>query len=236
MTKAINRGHCREIEAIQDVQVKVLSDRVVDLDAKLMRMALHLDEEFFHLYLTTIAGQRWIFSHRLRLVVIKCLQSLDYLAALGWVIGRAIDKGIQDGLAAGIDHGKAGRVLAEVATYDPSAEANYVAVVNALRPAVKAPEAEHLQPLPDQLMLPIHRLEDQPLSAENLIGETSTSSVPAAVANTTASSTTFAEIGSVPPIPHAKAPPSSIVFEKEELDTTPERTSAPQAYIYFRIL
>ncbi|GJW91131.1 hypothetical protein Tco_0168684, partial [Tanacetum coccineum] len=66
--------------------VKVLIDRVADLDAELMRMALHLDEEFYPYYLT----------------------------ALGGVIGCAIDKGIQDGLAAGIDHGKAGRVLAKV--------------------------------------------------------------------------------------------------------------------------
>nr|GEW07886.1 hypothetical protein [Tanacetum cinerariifolium] len=237
-------------EAIQDVQVKVLSDRVVDLDAKLIRMALHLDEEFDHLYLTTVTGQRWIFSR------------------------RAIDKGLQDGLAADIDHGKAGRVLAKVATYDPAAEVNYVAVVNALRavdfpllaqlasykdssladlidlprlegPAAKAPEAEHLQPSPDQLMLLIHRLEIrwllerflfEPLSAKNPIGETSTLGVPAAVATTTASSTTFAKIGSVPPIPYAKAPPSSIAFKKEELDTTPEHTAAPHAYIYCRIL
>ncbi|GKF39040.1 hypothetical protein Tco_0119101, partial [Tanacetum coccineum] len=98
-----------QIEAVQDVQVKVLSDRVAELDAKLMRMALHLDEEFYPHYLTTIAGRRWILSCGLRLVVMKCLQSPKYLAALGGVIGRPIDKGIQDGLVADIDHGKVGR-------------------------------------------------------------------------------------------------------------------------------
>ncbi|GKA36235.1 hypothetical protein Tco_0722726 [Tanacetum coccineum] len=122
-----------QIEAVQDVQVNVLTDRVVDLDAELIRIALHLDEEFYPRYLTTIASLRWILSCGLRLVVMKCLQSPEYLAALGGITGRAIDKGIQDGLAAGIDHGKAGRVLAEVATYDPVAKANYVAAMNALR-------------------------------------------------------------------------------------------------------
>ncbi|GKB43456.1 hypothetical protein Tco_0888398 [Tanacetum coccineum] len=163
-----------QIEAVQDVQVKVLIDRVADLDAELMRMALHLDEEFYPRYLTTID-------------------------ALGGVIGRAIDKGIQDGLAAGIDHGKAGRVLAKVVANDPAAEANYGAVVNALHdvdfpflaqlashkdssmadlmdllrlegPAAEALEVEQLQPSLDQLMLPIHQLEDQVV-----IGETSLS-------------------------------------------------------------
>ncbi|GKB99043.1 hypothetical protein Tco_0985180 [Tanacetum coccineum] len=45
-----------QIEAVQDVQVMVLSDRVSELDANLIGMALHLDEEFYHRYLTTITG------------------------------------------------------------------------------------------------------------------------------------------------------------------------------------
>ncbi|GKF29983.1 hypothetical protein Tco_0096325, partial [Tanacetum coccineum] len=43
------------IEAVQDVQVKVLSDRLAELDANLMGMALHLDEEFYPCFLTTIS-------------------------------------------------------------------------------------------------------------------------------------------------------------------------------------
>ncbi|GKB78272.1 hypothetical protein Tco_0945167 [Tanacetum coccineum] len=137
------------------------------LDAELMRMALHLDEEFYPCYLTTIAGQKWILSRRLRLVVMKCLQSPEYLAALGGAIGFA--------------------------AYDPATEENYVAAVNALRavdfpflaqlashkdssmsdlmdllclegPAAEAPEAEQLQPLLDQTYaFPNHRLQ---ISAE----------------------------------------------------------------------
>ncbi|GKB24695.1 hypothetical protein Tco_0864096 [Tanacetum coccineum] len=69
----------------------------------------------------------------------------------------------------------------------------------------------------------------EPLSSDNLVGEASTSGVPTTVAVTTALSTTFAQTGSVPPIsvldydaePHAEAPsPTTIVFEKEELETT----------------
>ncbi|GJR48353.1 hypothetical protein Tco_1316456 [Tanacetum coccineum] len=89
-----------QIEAVQDEQVKVLSDKVAGLDADLMGMALHLDE--------------------------------DILLLLGGAIDRAIDKGIQDGLAACINHGKTGRGLVDVATYNPSAKANYVFAINAL--------------------------------------------------------------------------------------------------------
>ncbi|GJY02550.1 hypothetical protein Tco_0360702 [Tanacetum coccineum] len=183
----------------QDEHVRVFSEKVAGLDADLMGMALHLDEEFYPHYLTTIAGRRWILSRGLKLVVMKFLQSPEYLAALGGAIGRAIDKDMQDGLATDIDHGKAGRVLANVAAYNPSAEADFVSAVNALLdvdfpllaqlasqkdasiadvmgllrlegPAAETPKAEQLQPSPKQLMLHFHRPEDQVV-----VGETSLS-------------------------------------------------------------
>nr|GEW56445.1 putative transposase (putative), gypsy type [Tanacetum cinerariifolium] len=47
--------------------------------------------------------------------------------------GCTIDKGMQDGLVAGIDHGKARKDLVDVADYNPSTKANYVFAVNAFR-------------------------------------------------------------------------------------------------------
>ncbi|GJW25241.1 hypothetical protein Tco_0039052 [Tanacetum coccineum] len=209
--------------------------------------------------------------------------------------------------AADIDHGKAGKGLVDVAAYDPSAEAHFVSVVNALLvvdfpifaqlasqkdasvtdimgllnlegPAAETPEAEQLQPSPEQIMLHIHCPEDQvvngetslsfsldvvyscvrrihgdvasqrlsisevmipliePLSAENLVGEASTLGVPALI-TTTALSTTFVQTGSVPLVsvtdyevsgagPSTGVPsPPKIMFEKEELETTPEHTT-----------
>nr|GEW79090.1 hypothetical protein [Tanacetum cinerariifolium] len=107
----------------------------------------------------------------------------------GEAIGRAIDKGMQDGLIAGIKHGMAERSIADVAAFIPFAEGDYVAAINALRdvnfplltqleankdssmadimdllhlegPVAKAFEASQLQPSPEQLMILIHRLED----------------------------------------------------------------------------
>ncbi|GJT26686.1 hypothetical protein Tco_0906961 [Tanacetum coccineum] len=121
-----------QVEAMQDEQIKALGDRVAAINSDLMEMALHMDEEFYPRYLTTITGRRWILSRGLKLVIMKCLQSPEYLAALGGVIDREIDKCMQDGLAASIDHGMAGRGLVYIAAYNSSAEADYVAAINAL--------------------------------------------------------------------------------------------------------
>nr|GEV85595.1 hypothetical protein [Tanacetum cinerariifolium] len=59
---------------------------------------------------------------------INCLAA----EALGWANGFAVNKGINDGLKAGIDHGKVRRDLSMVKAYDPSAEEKYADAVNAL--------------------------------------------------------------------------------------------------------
>ncbi|GJR87579.1 hypothetical protein Tco_0211590 [Tanacetum coccineum] len=108
-----------------------------------------------------------------------------------------------------------------------------------------------LQSSPDQLVLPIHRgnaasrqfsISDalvpliKPLSNENLVGEASTFGVPV-TATTTTLLTTFVQVSIVPPISAANhevsgaglsagvPSPSKVVFEKEELETTPEHTT-----------
>ncbi|GJU19280.1 gypsy type transposase [Tanacetum coccineum] len=165
----------------QDEQVRVLTEKVAEVDANLMGMALQLDDEFYPSFLTTIGWRRWILSRGLKLVVIKCLQSLEYLSVLGKDIRRAIDKGMQDGLAAGIVHGKAGRALSDVVAYKPFADADNVAakdasiavIMDSLRlegPAAEASDAGELQPSHEQLMLLIHRPEDNVV-----LGETSLS-------------------------------------------------------------
>ncbi|GKA20391.1 hypothetical protein Tco_0700380 [Tanacetum coccineum] len=259
------------IEEMHDAQVKALSDRVAGIDSKLLEMALYLDEEFYPCFLTTIDGRRWILSHDVKLVIVKCLQSPKYMAALGGAIGRAIDKGMQDRLMAGIKHGKAGRSPNVISAYNPAAEDIYVSAINALTmefpllaqleslkdvsmmnimdllllegPIAEAPETSQLQLSLEQLMVPIHQLEYQaiivrhlslmdvivplvePLSTKSLVGEASTSRVPI---TTTALSTTFSQVCIVPLVPSTNAPISpKIIFEQEELDTTPKHASAP---------
>ncbi|GJV53764.1 hypothetical protein Tco_1449505 [Tanacetum coccineum] len=194
-----------QIEEFQDAQMSIVNDKVEKLDADLLEMALHLEEKFY--------------------------PHLEYLTALGSAISRDIEKGMQAGLSASIDHEKAGRGLEDVVAYNLAAEADY----NSALPLVDAPRMSDLQPDVEQLTLPIHQPEDQVV-----LGLASSSgSVPAAIVSTAALSTTFASASSVPPITTddyeivnmdgledsqgnvASFP--TVEFEKEELDTTPER-------------
>ncbi|GJW36073.1 hypothetical protein Tco_0058993 [Tanacetum coccineum] len=147
----------------------------------------------------TIFGRRWLLTRGLKLVIVKCLNSLEYLTALGLDINRAIEKGMQSGLSAGIDHGKAGRSLADIITYNPAAEAEYNSALQRFRevdfslladlsshkdasvedimnllclegPFTEAPGMSELQPDIKQLTLSIHCPEDQVV-----LGETSLS-------------------------------------------------------------
>nr|GEV51010.1 zinc finger, CCHC-type, retrotransposon Gag domain protein [Tanacetum cinerariifolium] len=152
----------------------------------------------------------------------------------------------QDGLSAGIDHGKAGRNLADVVAYNPATEVDYNSALRRLCEMDFSLLAE----------LKLHKdasttLVD-PLSVENLMGDADTSdSVPTTTATTNAMSTTFAFASSVPPITiedyeivgtdgpkdsqgngqgNAASFPA-VEFEKKELDTTPERITASVPYV-----
>ncbi|GKC68573.1 hypothetical protein Tco_1101171, partial [Tanacetum coccineum] len=187
-------------DEFSDEQVKALSDRVAGLDSELIALALHLDEEFYPRFLTTIDGRRWIIGHSLRLVVMKCHQSPEYGDAFGVFIGLAIDKGIQAGLVAGIDHRKAERGLVDVASYDPFVEARYVSAILAFRdldfkllsqlesqkdasiddimsllclegPSAETLEVRRLQPSYEQLLLPVHQKEDNVVTEETSLSD-----------------------------------------------------------------
>nr|GEU55055.1 hypothetical protein [Tanacetum cinerariifolium] len=177
------------MEAMKDDQAKVLGNKVAKINAQLLEMAAYLDEDSYPRFPTTISGRRWILTHGINLVLLKCLKSSEYLEALGQAIGCAVNKGIHDGLKAGVDHGKDGRDLSVIEAYDPSAEAKYIDVVNALGavdfsllselkdkkdasmvdlmdslclegPLAEIPRAKDLQPSPKQLILPLHRPKD----------------------------------------------------------------------------
>ncbi|GJZ78694.1 hypothetical protein Tco_0643531 [Tanacetum coccineum] len=188
-----------QIEEFQDAQMNIINHKVAKLDADLLEMALHLKEKFYPHLLNTISGRRWLLTRGVKLAVIKCLNSQEYFIALGSAISRAIEKGMQDGLSAGIDHGKEGRSLADIVAYNLVAEADYNSALQRLRevdfpllaelssrkdastvdimdllclegPLADAPGMSDLQPDVEQLTLPIHRPEDQVV-----LGETSLS-------------------------------------------------------------
>ncbi|GKA97141.1 hypothetical protein Tco_0825035 [Tanacetum coccineum] len=98
--------------------MNIVNDKVAKLDADLLEMALYLEENFYPHLLTTISGWRWLLTHGVKLDVVKCLNSPEYLTALGSAISRAIEKGMQNGLSADIDHRKSGRSLADIVAYN----------------------------------------------------------------------------------------------------------------------
>nr|GEW22072.1 hypothetical protein [Tanacetum cinerariifolium] len=94
------------LEEFQDAQLKVINDKFDKLYTDFVEMSLHLEERFYPHLLTTIAGCRWLLTYGMELA---------------------------DGLAAGITHGKEGRVLTDVASYNPSAKGDYVFALQQLQ-------------------------------------------------------------------------------------------------------
>nr|GEV70120.1 hypothetical protein [Tanacetum cinerariifolium] len=146
-------------------QNDILVDRFVKLYIDFVEMALHLEEKFYPHLLTTVSGRRWLLTYGMELAIVKCLNSPEYLFALGAAIGKAIEKGMQDELSAGIVHGKEGQqprnvnfsLLAELKS---NKDASVEVVMNIRR--LEGPLAQNLglhelQPNVDQLMVPIHR-------------------------------------------------------------------------------
>ncbi|GKE22729.1 hypothetical protein Tco_1434241, partial [Tanacetum coccineum] len=178
-------------KAQQEEQAQVLYNRVAELEAHLMDVSGRLEGEFYHAYLTTLAGRRWFLTHGIQLAVLKCLKSPKYQGILGHAMGRAMDFGMQEGLEAGYEHGVAGTPLSAVEAYNPeAAKTNYLGAVRALEdvdfplvnllkskkdagmdvvldcfsidgPLADLPEAAPLQPCLEQLSVPIHHSDNK---------------------------------------------------------------------------
>nr|GEW35213.1 hypothetical protein [Tanacetum cinerariifolium] len=149
-------------------------------------------------------------------------------------ISRFIEKEMQDGLSTDIDHGKADQVVLYETSLLFSLSVTH-SRVERIRENVAAKRSA---------LIGVWTLLVDLLSVENLVGESGTSnSMPTIIATTTSLSTTFASEISIPPITiedyevvGTDGPEEAqgngqgnvasfpiVEFEKEELDTTPER-------------
>nr|GFA21041.1 hypothetical protein [Tanacetum cinerariifolium] len=144
----------------------------------------------------------------------ECLNSTEYLSALGAAISKAVEKGMQEGLSAGITHGTEGRQLADVAAYNPSAEADYLSALQHLQSNI----ANNVSALRGMSM-PL----SEPLSPAALEGMEGTfGSTPDVVATL---STTLVSASTIPPIStndyevaHAKSRGSARVDDETATD------------------
>ncbi|GJS09474.1 hypothetical protein Tco_0366270 [Tanacetum coccineum] len=185
-----------KMEAQQEEQAQELYNRVAELEAHVMDVSGRLEGEFYPAYLTTLAGRRWLLTYGMELAMVKCLKSPEYQGILGHALGRAVDYGMQEGLAAGYEHGIAGTPLSAVVAYNPeTAKNNYLDAVRALEevdfplihllkskkdsgmdevldcflldgPFANLPEAAYLQPCLEQLSVPIYHADVNAVAGE----------------------------------------------------------------------
>ncbi|GKA99971.1 hypothetical protein Tco_0827965 [Tanacetum coccineum] len=129
-------------------------ERAAGLDAHITEVKHDMDTDLYPYMLTAIVRRRWFIGHGIRLVVMKCAQSSECRSALGKfggvTISLAINKGIQQGLEAKVEHGKAGRSLAQVEAYDPDVEKGDHS------DADLSPEFLKLQPVSSQVTVPVY--------------------------------------------------------------------------------
>ncbi|GKA16266.1 gypsy type transposase, partial [Tanacetum coccineum] len=126
-------GGLKQLEEFQDNLMGPLRTRLAEIDTDFTRCCMRFQESFHPHLLNVVAGRRWLLTHRMKLLVVKCLNSNEYMEALGHAFGRAIEKGMQEGLAAGIEHGQAGRCLTDLEAYIPSAEDDFNSAIRDLR-------------------------------------------------------------------------------------------------------
>ncbi|GJV27729.1 hypothetical protein Tco_1384177 [Tanacetum coccineum] len=104
-------GSLKRLEEFQDNLMRPLETRLAEIDADFTRCCMRFQESFHPHLLNVVAGRRWLLTHGMKLLMAKCLNSTEYMEALGHAFSRAIEKGMQEGLAAGIEHEQAGRCL-----------------------------------------------------------------------------------------------------------------------------
>ncbi|GJZ87058.1 hypothetical protein Tco_0658668 [Tanacetum coccineum] len=127
----------------QDAAERRFTKRTAELNTRIADMRRDMDNDLYPHMLTAIAGRRWVVGHGFRLVVYKCARSVECHSALGKVISMAINKGIQQGLEAGIVHGKAVIMFALILKDD---QGNRDAAL----------EFARFQPFIDQVVVPVY--------------------------------------------------------------------------------
>nr|GEV88823.1 nonaspanin [Tanacetum cinerariifolium] len=117
---ALVKGREQEVADLDVVvtSVKLQNDSLADQVHKLEVFAVELQEK--------VAVYEDCMSQ-------LCLNSIEHLSVLGATISKVVEKGMQEGLSAGITHGAKDRKLVDVAVYNPFAEADYLPALQRLQ-------------------------------------------------------------------------------------------------------
>ncbi|GKC26760.1 hypothetical protein Tco_1034054, partial [Tanacetum coccineum] len=137
-----------EFKRYEDDKVE---QRYAEMDARLDKLSIDLDEELYPHMLTAIAGRRLLIGYGLRLPILKCAESPEVRQAFADIVSAGLANGMSEGLQYGIEYGKTGRDLGDFEAYDPEANNKFVKALQDLR------DLEY--PIVDQL----ERLKDSPI-------------------------------------------------------------------------
>nr|GEX47009.1 hypothetical protein [Tanacetum cinerariifolium] len=128
------------------------------MDARLDALSIDFDEELYPHKLTAIARRRWAIGHDLRLAIMKCAKSIELRQAFANVVSAGIAKGMSEGLAHDIEHGKVGRGLEVMEAYDPEANIKYLQALQELKDLKYSivDQLESLKDAPIELKIPVY--------------------------------------------------------------------------------
>ncbi|GJW88005.1 hypothetical protein Tco_0163345 [Tanacetum coccineum] len=181
----------KRLEEFQDNLMRPLETRLAEIDADFTRCCMRFQESFHPHLLNVVAGRRWLLTHVMKLLMAKCLNSTEYMEALENAFGRAIEKGMQEGLAAGIEHSLNFLLLQKLSNKKDASTWDVMDLLRLDDAVAEALGMIDLQPDVNQLMVPVHhkveKMErnlverlpflkdvfvslDHPLSVEALIG------------------------------------------------------------------
>nr|GEW49946.1 nonaspanin [Tanacetum cinerariifolium] len=113
--------------------VKVREQEVPDLEARVTTIKLQNDnlvDRVHELKISSVGLQEKVVTYEDFIGQLEKFQDKNGGRA---AISKAVEKGMQEGLSAGITHGAKGRKLADVAVYNPSAEADYLSALQRLQ-------------------------------------------------------------------------------------------------------
>nr|GEX64618.1 hypothetical protein [Tanacetum cinerariifolium] len=137
-----------EFKRYEDERVE---QRCAELDARLDAQSIDFDEELYPHMLTAIACHRWVIGHGLRFAMMKCAESLEMRQAFAGVVSARVAKGMSEGLKHGVGHGQAQLKVESIESYDPEAEAKFIAALQSLKD-LKYPLLDQLEGLKDAPM------------------------------------------------------------------------------------
>ncbi|GKE24497.1 hypothetical protein Tco_1436009, partial [Tanacetum coccineum] len=157
-------GSMKQLEEFQDNLMKPLEARLAEIDADFTRCCMHFQDNFHPHLLNGIAGRRWLLTHGMKLLMAKCLNSTEYMEALGNAFGRAIEKGMQEAdfnFAVRDLHGLDFSLLQELSAKKDASTWDVMDLLRLDDVVAKVLGMTDLQPDVGQLMVLVHHKQDK---------------------------------------------------------------------------